>query len=797
MVRRGGGQADSWHDLNARGRYAGQIRIELTFYDSRPKEDEQPDLIQDRSSLDVGDEDQFQGRISGPREPGAVKRRPLPTPNTKSPPESQTYLAESVVPIPQTAPRSYHTPPRQDVAHHEAQQASYNAFNPSNNSNYDHSSSSNYYTSQVRPLPTASHYSTPPRPHHDEYRNDQVEPDTSHRQLYYQEPDNYDDGTSGMVYADDPYALQAIEAAQARQNSYDSFSQSLPRHNRVQQLAGDAPQRPHASGGISHAYSAPLLGPQERAHHSPPDTVHGASHVQHELYVQSKGPPPPSHSSSDSHIHTRSGPALTPHAVTRQPQPPTHRHSMPPQEEMSPVAEPQRAVGPDGRTLRFPPRHPSYPPQPEPVSWLRNEPFSQHEHDYYDYQTPQYPDRRHSGDAVMTTGYNENSYPMSQDYSRPAASLQPRRMANQEGLNPRRAHPMSEIDYNAIGYNTPGDVPKQSRLEGPPIVRPRPISPNAPPGSQTPRKAVSTQAVPQTKPNDMFSPDSFAAYNPNLERSSPASHASASASNGLNPMYTSQKSQSGSPAEPKNDPVRRDSDHSFNPDGSITRTDGKVVDPSDHLPSNTYAPEPERKGADRNRSSVNVNVKARFGPREHRLPPASAPAPAPLPVSQQPAMPPKAPYPVSQSQPIVPTLQHRQTAPPSTFSDAMSNSFPATPPAAQGRNRLQKRAPASSSPGAPPVPGKIPLDAAPHTTGPYPPIQMQTGRGMVPAPSAVKALPHAGPMPPSSGSSALSQEMSRIDLGPSPAGKLATASEARYGGSGGGAGRLRRSRFGA
>ena len=261
-------------------------------------------------------------------------------------------------------------------------------------------------------------------------------------------------------------------------------------------------------------------------------------------------------------------------------------------------------------------------------------------------------------------------------------------------------------------------------------------------------------------------------------------------------MYTSQKSQSESQAEPKDEPARRDSDHSFNPDGSITRTDGKVVDPSDHLPSNTYAPEPERKGGDRSRSSVNVNVKARFGPREHRFPPASAPAPAPLSLTQ-PVMPPKAPYPISQSQPIVPTLQHRQTAPPSTFSTPMSASLPATPPASQGRNRLQKRAPASSSPAAPPVPGKIPLDAAPHTAGPYPPIQMQTGHGMVPAPSAVKAPPHAGPMPPSSGPSALSQEMSRIDLGPSPAAKLAAASEARYGGSGGGTGRLRRSRFGA
>ena len=39
VVVRGGGRSDGWHSLNCKGRYAGEIRIELTYYDIRPKEE--------------------------------------------------------------------------------------------------------------------------------------------------------------------------------------------------------------------------------------------------------------------------------------------------------------------------------------------------------------------------------------------------------------------------------------------------------------------------------------------------------------------------------------------------------------------------------------------------------------------------------------------------------------------------------------------------------------------------------------------------------------------------------------
>jgi hypothetical protein len=37
IITPGGGQSDDWHTLNCKGKYAGEIRMEVTYYDTRPK----------------------------------------------------------------------------------------------------------------------------------------------------------------------------------------------------------------------------------------------------------------------------------------------------------------------------------------------------------------------------------------------------------------------------------------------------------------------------------------------------------------------------------------------------------------------------------------------------------------------------------------------------------------------------------------------------------------------------------------------------------------------------------------
>ena len=70
----GGGQSDTWHTLHCKGKYAGEIRIELTYYDTRPKvekssaKEENPDLHNQRQPQSRSE----QRCIEAPR------RRPLP-----------------------------------------------------------------------------------------------------------------------------------------------------------------------------------------------------------------------------------------------------------------------------------------------------------------------------------------------------------------------------------------------------------------------------------------------------------------------------------------------------------------------------------------------------------------------------------------------------------------------------------------------------------------------------------------------------------------------------------------------
>lgn len=99
VVIPGGGQNDLWHNLGCKGKYAGEIRIEITYYDSRPKQ-EKPEAVKQAGTnwVDDGGRDS----LKGPRQPkAAVKRRPLPS-------DPVTGAAPVVIPDHvQTAPRGY------------------------------------------------------------------------------------------------------------------------------------------------------------------------------------------------------------------------------------------------------------------------------------------------------------------------------------------------------------------------------------------------------------------------------------------------------------------------------------------------------------------------------------------------------------------------------------------------------------------------------------------------------------------------------------------------------------------
>lgn len=107
----GGGQNDMWQGLTCRGKYAGEIRVEITFYDSRPRP-ERPAAKQRQQAATEPDAG------ASLRQKTPVKRRPLP---------SDPVTGEA----PTTPPTAVPTPQEQlRTPRSHAKSASYSAYIP-------------------------------------------------------------------------------------------------------------------------------------------------------------------------------------------------------------------------------------------------------------------------------------------------------------------------------------------------------------------------------------------------------------------------------------------------------------------------------------------------------------------------------------------------------------------------------------------------------------------------------------------------------------------------------------------
>ncbi|RAL10276.1 uncharacterized protein BO97DRAFT_471778 [Aspergillus homomorphus CBS 101889] len=95
LIIPGGSQNDHWHPLQHRGKYAGEVRLEMTYYDTRPADEaviERRTIGTEKSHTrkSITTASQFtltaastpspsSSNLSGPRQLKDVKRRPLPT----------------------------------------------------------------------------------------------------------------------------------------------------------------------------------------------------------------------------------------------------------------------------------------------------------------------------------------------------------------------------------------------------------------------------------------------------------------------------------------------------------------------------------------------------------------------------------------------------------------------------------------------------------------------------------------------------------------------------------------------
>ena len=774
ILQHGGGQMDAWHDLNVKGRYAGQVRIELTFYDTRPREEFEPEPIEDSGEVQ---EERTPG-LAGPRQP-PVKRRPLPGTGDMS---AARHHSES------------------DVMHLAAGYDQHDFAYPPRPGLPDHSMSA----------PVLDHGLD-----HDRQLQSFDDDATGHADYHELDDDLYSD--TAMSYTDDP---QAFEAVHAGGEAYIPAPIAPLRCDKISPRPPPPTAPPHSHSSPDLAFAHQKLGPRGSA--STTLLRHGFDEGGHDLstphpYAEfDQPPPPPSHRNSSPSVPRtpqRSSPLQVSPGQSRALHHATSSHDL--------VSDTASSVyGYDGA------------PQAEHTDRRRSaDPASLHDRQVQ-------PTRSTPHGPVREGNINTTATPSP---------------ARVQALNPSANSQAQSFDTTASSRNR--QQPLVSTSAGAvPLYKPRAISPNADPRQTThssSRKPVGSSPAPaaplveeqQTKTApEMFSPDSFDHFNPHMSKpaasSAPASpfddHKSAQ------PMYKSQNGSNTTLTRPSSSGIAAKEEPKKDSFGRIIRADGRRVDPSDHLPSSTYAPEPEPKGSDREkRLNIKVNLKSRFGPREalHAtttpIPPANtAPpvastfprtmadglepardAPSTLSIGNSPVARPTPPRSVisgtatlryTQPAPLHTTPPHsnmssiRQAMPPRDSPPApapVPNASPLQALEKTSRNRLQKRTPSGSSPLAPtapnalnagyhnrnqsmpalppPVPGKVPLDAPDYPTQPqsldggydddfdYENSPFPPSHGLPTPPQPLKPMPYTMPSRPH-------QSTQRASLPPQP-----------------------------
>ncbi|KAK5660061.1 hypothetical protein OQA88_13530 [Cercophora sp. LCS_1] len=724
----GGGQSDQWHQLACKGKYAGEVRIEITFYDSRPKPEKpavkaKPPVSAEPEAVSVAPSSTT---ATGPR--SMPKRRPLPSdPVTGKAPPSPTPEAVETPPRPQPNPPSsiaqshspihqpdYNTPPPAPPAAGGRYQEPADHYSP-------RAPSGDFGTPSRRTDYSGQQYRTPDR--QDPY---QSHPDDRDHSPHYQPSphDRYDARSS-----QERYDFPQLEHQRARSFEEDrpppppahrSRTGSNPSMNSAYQSGTPTTMRHDVLRNEAQRQSATASYPGRptyKAYDSAPAAPIAPQ------YLSFDHPSPPRHHSYDANYDQSYRPMQA--TVEDVPESPDSinnswrgRRSHAPQSQSQPQLENDydtgaspaplnlsgRGGGAASRYSHVPGmpdqhrRHDSngYAPSPttmvshREVSGQSSRHFGRHSEtslvaygNHPDQQAAAYRSELDDTSAYgampmvpasLVPGMDpsltrEISEQLQQDrnhkrrYTQPApVDTPPRgRMMNEVS---RRYEDMPPSAYNS---GPPSTSRGQIAYPGPStstvnvVIKQRSYSPN-PPRDPSPniqhsirRKSLSPVPPPSDEPRRLsgvpFGPDSYDAFNP-----------SASASAIRDPATT-----------------RPDYDEAS---GKIITHDGREVDPSDHLPMESWAPEPEPKKPS-NPSSATTS---------------SRPSPAgaqPLPSSGRRAL-----RLAGRPQSMLPGSGI-------TYSGGPEPSEPATPspPASTGRNRLQKKAHRSSMASGPVMSG--------------------------------------------------------------------------------------------
>lgn len=785
IIVQGGGQDDLWQTLTCRGKYAGEIRVEITFYDTRPK----PERPAPKARPQPAATEQENGSVKS-RTP--MKRRPLPSdPVTGEAPVTPPVQPSTAPPKASPAQDPYQTPPRAHAKH-----ASHSGF-----------------VSNHSPLQSVEYQTPPSAPRHPQ---DQYSPS-----VHGQHP------TPPQPRAEPPrHSYHPNEPFSTPPRHYDErdYSPSGPTHGFANEPRGQAfPEH------FDHL-PAPVTDPRQ-----PPS------------FDDERPPPPPAHRSSlgvaqselnqsrsfESPAQKSTGSLPMRHDVLRNE---AHRHSIAAQPVARPTFRAYDSAPPAPNPVQAlpapnyePPRHHSYDvasydaPSRSMQATVEDAPDSPSGHYGQNYrQSPRgYPEDPSYGDcsspAPLNLSRSPGASPLHQiassrdvhDYDDHPSYGQVSPSAGRDfSTSPGRPQPhSSQGQYSHYGQEYERNMMRASGQPGqelPSSLVPGGVDPSLtqeltdriqddrrhhdrryttqvvgtpprgrfssePPPSYADRGEMVTYQPPQPSYDHRPRHGSDVSYSggpeQRMRRPSPSPPA---------PSQQMIKRKSVSPAPPpaedrrKSDvPFGPDSFDSFNtnlaireeqrgppvdPDAKIVTHDGREIDPSDHLPMESWAPEPEKKD-----KQVSSEPRARPSPGGAQpMPPSGR---RQLRIAARPQPPPAAPHP------------------------SFGPSEPHTPPQA-GRNRLHKKtrssavnspAGAGSSPLAP-TPDNYQDRQSPYNTTPtrgarpshahydYP---NENNYGSAPPIPAKVPIGHGGGamMSGGLGDDALMHEMSNIDIG--------------------------------
>ncbi|QQK48027.1 putative serine proline-rich protein [Penicillium digitatum] len=500
LIIPGGSQNDHWHPLQYRGKYAGEIRIEMTYYDTRQQDEvligrrqEAADRVQGKVSTTPSNTG-----LSGPRQLKDVKRRPLPN--------------GPAGPLPRPAP------PEQ--AH------------------------------SAPPL----HHPAPPRP---------AIPEHSNTQPGAQDALSYAPRHSEPTYDASPYRAPSPVPPPSRggQNQYEADLHEEVSYNSARQSLYAQLEQPRydpnpMSHGATHPRDIPTsdfmpsLGLVDDMRYHPQRvrplqiTAHGQDY--HPEYA---GMQPRVEDEDDD------GPP---------PAPPAHRSRRPHSQLPTPKTSPRPYASYTPQSSRS-----SNPHLPSSISTSSRRDR---------YQEPSSMGKSPAMPASLVAGYEAED-----SSDKVALERSAHRRSTHWDDEMMISQPPAPIPVSApVHY----DAPVYPLRTSPRPIEQRPTSGRGGSVSSDVRAVTRKSVSPRPSSSDIrggssipFSPDSYISLNPN---------ASQNPNRNPSPAYDS-------PSQARDAVIRGQTEPHRDIEHPIIGDDGREIDPSDHLPTDTWAPEPERK----------------------------------------------------------------------------------------------------------------------------------------------------------------------------------------------------------